>query len=343
MAQTQTNHHTFRKVALALLLAFVGFLVVFFAIDYSHYARDKSPYRTLFVPRLELATMRIDALTADRTDLTMHMLIHNPLPFNLRADSLQYRIYISGVEVIRSSYAQSLDILRWDSTGVSLPVTAYNDKLFTVLDNAEKEGKDSLEYRMEAYFGTQLLGHRDFHMDISTRQPTVYIPKVKMTKVEYDSLNGEGVNIYLKTQIYNRNEIPFVLKDLTYRVAIADNSWVKGAKPGVIKIDSAATTPLTLPLRISFKQIGKSLGPLIKKGKDTPFKVEATFMLVSDNNALRDSKVTIKDNTIVHEIAQLARDEAKKGKEKDAMKSDEEKKAEKEEKKHNKIHIGKHH
>lgn len=339
-----THHaHPIRRILLILLFALIGFLAVFFAIDYSHYLRDKSPYRTLFVPRLELSTMRIDALTADKTDLTMSMLIHNPLPFNLRADSLQYRIYISGVEVIRSSYAQSLDILRWDSTAVSLPVTAYNDKLFTVLDNAEKQGKDSLEYRMETYFGTQLLGHRDFHMDISTRQPTIYIPKVKMTKIEYDSLNGEGVNLYLKTQIYNRNEIPFELKNLTYRVAIADNSWVKGAKEGVIKIDSAATTPLTLPLRISFKQIGKSLGPLIKKGKDTPFKVEATFQLVSDNNALRDSKVTIKDNTIVHEIAQLARDEAKKGKEKDEMKSEEEKKAEKEEKKHNKIHIGKRH
>ena len=337
------NRHITSKILLGILAAFLLFLAVFFAVDYSHYLKDKSPYRTLFVPRLELSLLQIDALSADKTDLTMKVLVHNPLPFNLRADSLHYKVYISGVEVIKSMYPQSINIRRWDSSWVSLPVTAYNDKLLTVLDNAEKQGKDSLEYEVQAYFGTQLLGHRDFNMDIKTLQPTVYIPKLKITKIEYDSLNGEGVTLFISTLIYNRNKMAFKLKDLTYRVAIADDAWIKGTKSGVITIDSAGTSPLTVPLRISFKQIGKSLGPLIRKGKNTPFKLEATFKLVSDDNAMKNSQVIVKDQTVVHEIVQLVKDEVKKGKEKDAQKSDEQKKEEKQEKKENKIHFGKKH
>ena len=332
------DRHILLKVTLGVCIAFLLSLFVFFAIDYGHYLRDKSPYRTLFLPRLELSLLEIDALTADQTDMTARVLIHNPLPFDLRADSLHYSIYISGVEVVKSTCQRSLNIKRWDSTWVSLPVTAYHDKLFTVLDNAEKQGKDSLEYEIKAYFGTRLLGHRDFNMDIKTLQPTIYIPKLKLTKVEYDSLSGKGVTLYLHTQIYNRNKIALRLKDLYYRIAIADHPWVQGATGGIITIDSASTTPLTLSLRISFTQMGRSLGPLIRKGQNTPFKVEATFKLVSDNNAIKNSKVIIKDNTVVHEIVKLARDEVKKSKEKDARKSKAQKKAEK---KKNKIHLSK--
>jgi LEA14-like dessication related protein len=314
---TTKNRHITPKVLLGIFIAFLLLIGIFFAIDYSHYARDKSPYRTLFIPRLELALINILSLTADKTDLTANIMIHNPLPFNLRADSLQYIVYIRGVEVMRSTYAKSLNIRRWDTSEIHLPVTAYNDKLLTTLTEADKEGLDSVEYEVKTSFGIQLFGHHDLHLDIKTRQPLIFIPTLKLTKVEYDHLKPEGVDLYISTLITNKNKIRLQAKDINFRVAVANDPYVKGSYPGVIDIlDSGATTPVTFPLHISFKEIGKSIGPLIKHGKHTPYQFEATFKLVSEMNAMKNSEVILADKGDIHDIVKLAKDEKKKSDEK---------------------------
>jgi LEA14-like dessication related protein len=345
-----TNRHKTLQVLLGILIAFILILGVFFAIDYSHYARDKSPYRTLFIPRLEIALIDIFSLSADRTDLTANVMIHNPLPFNLRADSLQYIVYIRGVEVIRSTYAKSLDIKRWDTTVIHLPVTAYNDKLLTVLDQADKEGLDSVEYEIKTNFGVQLFGHHDLHFDIKSRQPLIFIPTIKVESIEYDHLKAEGVDLYIKTLIGNKNKFRIKAKNITFKVAVAKDPYVKGSYPGVLDIlDSGATTPMALELHISFKEIGKSLGPLILHGRNTPYTFEATLEMVSTMNAMKNSVVVIADKGTIHDIVKLVKDEKKKSEAKlkaEGISPKEEKKIKKEEKKKKKedgdqIHFGK--
>ena len=71
-----------------------------------------------------------------------------------------------------------------------------------------------------------------------------------------------------------------------------------------------------LPLHISFKDIGKSIGPLIVHGKNTPYKFEATMELVSDNNSLKNSKIILVNAGAIKEIVKLVKDEKKKAKEK---------------------------
>jgi|GEM_PF-543706 len=346
------NRHITIKVLLGLFIAFLLFIGIFFAIDYSHYARDKSPYRTLFIPRLELSVIQINSLTADATTLDAGILIHNPLPFNLRADSLRYEIYIRGVEVIKSSYPSSVLIKRWDTTALSFPVVAYNDKLLNVLSQAEKEGLDSVEYEIKTYLGTNLIVHKDFNLDIKTRQPLIFIPKLKLTKIEYDSLKNGGVTLYMSTEITNKNKMRLKAKDIEFRFALADDPWVKGSKPGVIDIlDSGAVTPLTIPIRISFKEIGKSLGPLIKHGKNTPYKFEAKFKLVSASNTIKNSEVILLDAGEIKDIVKFAKDENKKSEDKlraQGISKKEERQMKKDKKKERKangdnVKFGKHH
>jgi len=312
----KSTKHTGRNIFLVVLATILLLLVAFFVVDYSHYAKDQSPYKTFIIPRLELSVFQITTLSADKADMVGRMLIHNPLPFNLRADSLQYQVYISGVEVIKSTYAKSIDIKRWDSSWVDLPVTAYNDQLVTVLKQAEKEGKDSVVYEVQANFATYLVFHKKFNLDIKKLLPLIYLPEASLDKIEYDSLNTEGVSLFLHATVVNKNKFPFKFKNMAFRFALADNAWVSGTKPGVTDIRDTSVTPLVLPLRISFKEIGKSILPLLKHGKNTPYKFEATLELVSDNNAMRNSKVILKNAGSIKEIVQLAKEEKKEAKEK---------------------------
>lgn len=314
--QAKGNNHNGLKIFGGFIVAILLFLVVFFLIDYFHYLNDPSPYRTLFIPRMELSLFEVTELSADRTDMVAHVLIHNPLPFNLQADNLQYKVYIGGVEVVKSSYAKSLNIKHWDSTWIELPVTTYTDKLMTVLKRAENEGKDSIIYEVKTSFGTKIIFHKDFNLDIKKLLPLIYIPTATLTEIQYDSLNFEGVTLFLNARVVNKNKFPLEFKDLKFKFMLADNPWVEGSKPGIINIPDTSVTMLVLPLRISFKEIGKSILPLIKHGRNTPYKLQATLQLVSNSNAMKNSKVIFNDAGTIKEIVELAKEEKQKEKEK---------------------------
>lgn len=316
MVSTTKNKHIPRKIFLSLLGLLLILLAIFFLVDYGHYTKDPSPYRTLFIPRLELSLFEVTSLSADKTEMIGRVLIHNPLPFNLRADSLAYSVFISGVEVIKSTFPKSMDIKRWDSTWIELPVTIYNNKMTGVLKKAENEGKDSVVYRVETSFASNIIFHKQFNLDIEKLLPLIYIPETKLDKIEYDSLNFEGVSLFLHARITNKNKFALAFKNLKFKFALANDSWVSGEKDGVINIPDTSVTSLVLPLRISFKEIGKSIGPLIKHGKNTDYKFQATLQLVANTNAIKNSKVILNDEGAIKEIIKLSKEENKEAKEK---------------------------
>jgi LEA14-like dessication related protein len=317
-----------KKIALGVGLALLLALIIFIAIDLSHYYRDKSPYRTLFIPRLEVGVFEATEISLDKVNMRAKMLIHSPLPFNIAADSIQYKIYINEVEVIKSIYPKTVNIKKWDSTWIDLPVSIYTDKLLTTLDKADKRGDDSMTVRIKTSFFTHLPFKKNFNIDIDKTTELFYMPTLEMAKVDYDSFSLKGVTLYLNMKIGNRNKMAFQAKDLKFKFAIADNPWVYGAKPGIIDIRAQDTTPLVLPVRISFTGAFKSLGPLIRKGGKTDYKLGLDLKLVGESNAIKDSKVIVKNAGTIKEIVSIAKEASKEKKE--------EKKALKEEKKRRK-------
>jgi hypothetical protein len=103
---------------------------------------------------------------------------------------------------------------------------------------------------------------------------------------------------------------------MKYKFTIADNPWVHGTESGKIDIQQQDSTELTLPLRISFTNIYKSIGPLIRKGEKVDYKFEMDLKMVSESNILKDSKMGLKINGTEKEIIKLAKDERKIKKEK---------------------------
>ncbi len=303
-----------KRIVLAVLALILLLIVAFFALQFYHYSKNKSPYRTLLTPRLEMGVIEITYLSSDKINMHAKLHIHNPLSFNLTADSLQYKLFISETEVIKSTYKKSLTVRKWDSTWIDLPVTINNDKLLSTLSNADKQGKDSVVYRIETTFHTHIPFKQKFDIDAEKLLPLLYIPTARLKDVYHDSLNLKGVTLFLKVIVGNRNKFPFQLKDLKYKFSLADNPWVTGAELGVIDIKQQDSTELTLPLRISFSDIFKSIGPLIRKGGKVEYKFGMDLKLVSESTAIKNSEVTVKDDGTLKELIKLAKDERKKEK-----------------------------
>jgi LEA14-like dessication related protein len=302
-------------IVLVLLALILLPIAVFFALQFYHYSKNESPYRTLLIPRLEIVVIEINDLSSDEISLHEKLLIHNPLPFNFTADSLQYKLFIGDVEVIKSTYTKSLIIRKWNSTWIDLPVTINNDKLLAALNKADKQGKDSVMYRIQTTFHTHIPFKKKFDIDAEKLLPLFYIPTAQLKEVYHDSLSLKGVTLFLKVMIGNRNKFPFKVKDLKYKFSLADNEWVNGAEWGEIDIKQQDSTELLLPLRISFSDIFKSIGPLIRKGGKVEYKFSMDLKLVSESNAIKNSKVIVNDTGTLKELIKLAKDEKKKEKE----------------------------
>lgn len=325
MATNTPSKHIGRKIGLSLLAVLILLVLALLIAQTLRYIRDPSPYRTFITPRLEFSLFEINELGADKTTLNAAMLINNPIPLNLRADSIAYELYIDKQEIIKSTYRKSVLIRAWDSSQLVMPVTVFTDKLMNVLTDAEKAGKDSVVYGIKTSFIVPALFNK--HMSFTSERllPLIYIPKIKMEKVVWDSLNAEGVTLYFHTTIVNKNKFPLNFKDLAFQFAIADNPWVKGAVPGEIDIPDSSVVPLVLPLRISFKQVGKSIWPLIKEGKNTDYKLNLSLKLVSESNALKNSMVVLKDVGAIKEVVKLAKDEKQNAKEQAAKHGEDDK------------------
>jgi len=301
-----------KRIVLALLALILLPIAVFFALQLYHYSKNESPYRTLLIPRLEIAVSEITYLSSDKIYMHEKLLIHNPLPFNLTADSLQYKLFIGEVEVIKSAYTKSLIIRKWKSTWIDLPITINNAKLLATLNKADNQGKDSVVYRIQTTFHTHIPFKKEFNIDAEKLLPLFYMPTARLMEVSHDSLSLKGVTLFLKVMIGNRNKFPFQLKDLKYKFSLADNPWVTGAELGIIDIKQQDSTELILPARISFSNIFKSIGPLIRKGGKVEYKFGMDLKLVSENNAIKNSKVRVNDTGTLKELIKLTKDEKKK-------------------------------
>ncbi len=301
-----------KRIILILLALLLLPIATFFALQFYHYSKNESPYRTLLIPRLEIGVSEITYLSSDKISMHEKLRIHNPLPFNLTADSLQYKLFIGDVEVIKSTYTKSISIRKWNSTWIDLPITINNAKLLATLNKADNQGKDSVVYRIQTTFHTHIPFKKEFDINAEKLLPLFYMPTARLMEVSHDSLSLKGVTLFLKVMIGNRNKFPFQLKDLKYKFSLADNPWITGAELGVIDIKQQDSTELLLPARISFSNIFKSIGPLISKGGKVEYKFGMDLKLVSESNAIKNSKVMVNDTGTLKELIKLAKDEKKK-------------------------------
>ena len=291
-----------KKIILILVILFIAIIASFLIWRSWGYVRDKDPKKTFLLPRLELSQLDITSLTAEKTEMTVKVLIKNQIPLSFTADSLQYRIFINDREVMKDHYKKSITLKSNQISRISLPVTIFNRDLISVLKANERENIDSVEYRFRVSFFTDILFKKQFDVDVKKFLPLIHIPEVKSGHIEISSLNFSGVVFQLIVSMKNRNVFSLKSKNIAYELSIEDNKLIKGIIPGLTDIHAKSVTDLTIPITISFKEVGKTLFDLLKKGNNVGYKLHLTFKIESENNMMKNSIVTLKSEGSVKSL-----------------------------------------
>jgi len=237
----------------------------------------------------------------------MSVLIKNQLPFSLTADSFEYQLYINDAEVMKSRYKNRISLSANDSSWLKLPVTVFNHDLDSLIDANEARRIDSAEYRMYASFNTDILFNKKLNVTVKRYLPLIHIPDVKVEDIQVDSLNLKRANIILHASIRNDNVFEIKIRDYSYEMQIQDHDLIKGTVKGLTTLKSKGTTDLSIPVTISFKEFGKTLFELLKKGKKVEYKLTLNLTIESDIDMIKRSKAIIKSSGTVKSLLKTAK------------------------------------
>lgn len=294
-----------KKIILMLVILFIAIITSFLIWRSWGYVRDKDPNKTFLLPRLELSQVDITSLTSEKTEMTVKVLIKNQIPLSFTADSLQYRIFINDREVMKDHYKKSITLKSNDISRISLPITIFNHDLISVLKANERENIDSVEYSFRVSFFTDILFKKQFDVDVKKNLPLIHIPEVKSGHIEISSLNFSGVVFQFIVSIKNQNVFSLKSKNIAYELSIEDNKLIKGIIPGLTDIHAKSVTDLTIPITISFKEVGKTLFDLLKKGNNVGYKLHLIFRIESENNMIKNSKVILESEGSVKSLMKV--------------------------------------
>ncbi|MDQ3291040.1 MAG: LEA type 2 family protein [Bacteroidota bacterium] len=286
------------------------------AIAVVKFKRSDKKVADYIVPKLTMTSMQLTNLTAERADVKMGMIIDNPAPIGFTIDSLFYTVSIADQQVARTTYPDTLRLEAKDSTKLTLPLTLYYDKLKEVTDRLAQQGQDSVNYRVNAtiFSKTKLIPKDKFNLTVEKRLPLVTIPEVKITDIKINDLKFKGATMQVEAMVRNRNVFALGLKDMAYTMKIEDNEPIEGNKPGTIDIPAKGTTNFTIPVELTFKEMGKTIIDFVKEGKDLSYNLKLNTEVVTKSNILRDSKINLTSSGKLKTVLDAVKENVKENK-----------------------------
>ncbi len=294
-----------KKLAWIALVASVLAAIGFFAYRWFN-RMQQDPNATFIKPRLVMGGIQIKNMDKERIEADVSVLIDNPAPIGLKADSLSYRLFIGGTEVMRSTYAKSIKLAANDSSQITLPVTIANERLVKTLKSLEQRGVDSTDYTVKArlYADVPLLRNQPLDIEISRKLPLFRLPEAKIIDTDLDKLGLNQTKMTVKAEITNRNVFAFVLRDTRFRLTLNGEEFTEGAVPGVINIPARGKAVVELPVELQLRKAVAAGFRLLSKNKPNPYSFVLQTRLVDSGGGktFQNSRIRLQNSGDLREI-----------------------------------------
>ncbi|WP_165939979.1 LEA type 2 family protein [Dyadobacter psychrotolerans] len=247
-------------------------------------------------PRVEMGIGRISNITDSTIDLSLNLLVHNPLPIGFDVNGFDYFVQMNGVTIIQNKYEEPLALKANDSTMVTLPSKLKIADLSKEGDKESSKGEDSADYHFETVFHFQkpILGKDSLTLSMDKRLPLYQLPKVEVVDFDMEKFRLSKSDVIIKLKFSNRNSFPIQFKNPSYVVDLGKQKRLaEGKVKDMTRVKAHSSEIYEIPLAINMGKVLKAAGQIITKGKELPFTLYFKSKLVSDNDIFKDSDVNI--------------------------------------------------
>jgi LEA14-like dessication related protein len=271
-------------------------LVVAGVLGWRFYKKENENPVSGLKPRVEMGIGHITNITDSTIDLSLNLLVHNPLPVELDIKGLEYFVQMNGVKIIENKYSKPLLIKSRDSTMVLLPSQLKIKKLKQEGESEAKQGEDSADYHFEGTFALNkpFLGKDSVTLSRDKRLPLYRLPKVEIVDFDLTKFRLGKSEVTLQLKFSNNNPFPVQFEDPSYVVSLGSQKRLaEGSVKGATKIKGKSSEIYLIPLSVDMGKLLKAAGQVVTKGKSIPFTLYFKSKLVSDNDIFKKSNVNV--------------------------------------------------
>ena len=278
------------KTPKTLLILFV--LLLLGAAGWYFYKKQNANPVSGLKPRVELADVRIDAITDSTLDLTINLLLHNPLPVGLDVADMAYSVRMNETVILEDEYAKPFVVKASDSSSLSIAAQLKLKNLIAEVNEQDRLGNDSANYHFEGVFHLRkpFLGKDTLRLAMDKRAFVYHLPEIKVVGFNLEKFRLSQSEVLLRLQVTNQNPFALEFRNPTYSIDFGKQGNVlEGSNPGGTRVSKNSSETYEVPLIVDMGELLKTGGQLRFLGNDLPFKLRFECKLASDNKMLNDS------------------------------------------------------
>lgn len=253
---------------------------------------------TFILPKLEVLSFQIKSFEEERILLEMQAMIDNKAPISFQIDSLSYRVLMEGTEIIQSTYPDSIFLEANDSSRINLPLTLYQQKISSAMEEVEQQNADSINYQLFARLYTDLPFMKDepIELDFNKKVPYIKKPKINLEGASIEKFGLKESEVTLRIQVINPNQFSFQIRDTNYDFMVNGDSLVSGNIEKTTGIASHDTTNFEVPIKLQIEEVGESAFNLLFNPEETNYSFTISSSLESQLDMLNNSVLKIENS-----------------------------------------------
>lgn len=278
-------------IVLLVLLVLAGVGIWWWKSPSSENAKEKAADKVM--PTIGVASTNITDIDAERIKMQSKVILHNPLPVDIKTSRLNYVVYIDSVKVIEDAYEKPINIRSSDSTTLTMPMELLVKPMARILKYFDDNKIDSADYQMKASFEVDvpIAGDREFTMKVSKRLPALRIPKVKINHVDLNALALKSKGMDIEVAVFNPNLFPLKLSDGKFEFSVEDALQMNGVLEKTISIPAKGSQNISVHAQLTDGNMLKTGWKMLTDKKDTQFACKFAGTIDSENKMLNKSKM----------------------------------------------------
>lgn len=207
---------------------------------------------TFIVPRIKGTVVTVSGFTKEKTTLELKFMVDNPAPVGVTVDSMTYIVFIGEKEVMRDSYSKSNTLKANDSSLIAFPLVVNNKRLEKQLKELRNKGIDSVEYRVNFNFYTQIpfMKGKAIPYVYSKYAPLYMIPETELSKIKIEKAGIKNAKLLLTLKMINPNVFPYKFKNSRYKFQLDDEQVAEGVFKQLVVIPSKGENEFIVPVEL---------------------------------------------------------------------------------------------
>ncbi|GHB65806.1 LEA type 2 family protein [Persicitalea jodogahamensis] len=292
--------------AKTLLIVFV--LVLLGAAGWYFYKKESGNPESGLKPRLEMAEVRIGAITDSTLDVALNLLLHNPLPVGLDVADMAYSVRMNETVILEDNYAKAFVVKASDSSSLDIATQLNLKNLIAEVNQQDKLGNDSADYHFEGVFHLRkpFLGKDTLRLAMDKRAFVYHLPEVKVVGFNLEKFRLNQSEVLLRLQVTNKNPFTLEFKNPSYSLDVGEQGNImRGTSSGGTKVGKNSSQIYEVPFTIDMGELLKTGGQLLFQGNDLPFKFNFKCKLASDNEMLNNSDLNYVVDGTMQDLKEL--------------------------------------